>query len=61
MNKLKFAYLLIIGSLILLIINVYNLDFDNLKKENYWGIVSNLLLVVGMTLTIKGIKNREKK
>jgi hypothetical protein len=60
MNKLKLAYLLLIVSIILLVINTYNLDFKNLQNGNYWGIVSNLLLMIGMIINIRDLNNREE-
>lgn len=56
MNKLKFAYLLLIIGSVLLVVNIYNLDFNQLKNENYWGIISNLLLIIGMIVTIRDVK-----
>jgi len=61
MNKLKLAYFLLIASSILLIINICNLDFKNLQNGNYWGIVSNLLLMFGMIVNIRDLKNKENK
>jgi hypothetical protein len=58
MNKLKLAYFLLIASSILLIINILNFDFNNLQNGNYWGIVSNLLLMFGMIVNIRDLKNR---
>ena len=60
MNKLKLAYFLLIASAILLIINIYNLDFMNSQNGNYWGIVSNLLLMIGMIINIRDLKSREE-
>jgi hypothetical protein len=60
MNKLKLAYLLLIVSIILLVINIYNLDFKNLQNGNYWGIVSNLLLMIGMIINIRDLNNRKE-
>jgi hypothetical protein len=60
MNKLKLAYLLLIVSIILLAINIYNLDFKNLQNGNYWGIVSNLLLMIGMIINIRDLNNRDE-
>lgn len=56
MSKLKLAYFLLAGSTILLIINIYNLDFNDLKNGNYFGIISNILLILGMILNIKDLK-----
>jgi hypothetical protein len=52
MNRLKIAYFLIFASLILLVLNLLELDFENLKENKYSGIVSNILLIIAMTLTI---------
>lgn len=60
MNKLKLAYSLLIASCILLIINLYRLDFDNLLKENYYGIISNILLMIGMIINIRDLNKIEK-
>jgi hypothetical protein len=60
MNKLKLAYLLLIASAILLVINIYGLDFKNLQNGNYSGIISNLLLMFGMIINIKDLKKREE-
>ena len=60
MNKIKLAYFLLIASSILLIINILNLDFNNLQNGNYWGIISNLLLMFGMIVNVRDLKNREE-
>ncbi|WP_441731774.1 hypothetical protein [Flavobacterium sp. W22_SRS_FP1] len=41
-------------------INIYNLDFKNLQNGNYWGNVSNLLLMIGMIINIRDLNNREE-
>lgn len=56
MYKLKLAYFLLAGSTLLLIINIYNLDFNDLKNGNYFGIISNILLILGMIINIKDLK-----
>lgn len=56
MNKLNLAYFLLAGSTLLLIINIYNLDFNDLKNGNYFGIISNILLILGMIINIKDLK-----
>lgn len=60
MNKLKLAYLLLIVISILLLIDIYNLDFSNLKNESYWGIITSILLLFSMIINIRDIKNIEK-
>lgn len=56
MSKLKLAYFLLTGSAILLTINIYNLNLGDLKNGNYFGIISNILLILGMVLNIKDLK-----
>lgn len=60
MKNIKIAYFLLVTSLILLIINIYNLDLDNFRNENYWGILSNLLLMFGMIINIRDLKKPKK-
>ena len=60
MKNIKIAYFLLVASLILLIINIYNLDLDNFRNENYWGILSNLLLMFGMIINIRDLKKPKK-
>ena len=61
MSRKKIAYILIILSAILLIVNISNLNFKNSSENNYFGIASNVLLILAMILTIRGINKREKK
>lgn len=60
MNNLRWIYLVLIGSIILLVVNIYRLDFYNLKNQNYWGIASNLFVIIAMLLNIKNIKKHKK-
>lgn len=64
MNNLKLVYFLTVASLLLLIINIYRLDFNNLKNGNYFGIISNVLLLILFIIKIrelkKNLKNNEK-
>ncbi len=60
MNK-QLVYFLLITSSILLILNIYALDFNNLQKGNNWGIMSNLLLIFGMVIKIRDLKKGEEK
>jgi hypothetical protein len=57
---LRTSYFLLVLSSILLVVNVYRLDFNNLQKENYWIIGSNLLLITAMIFSIRDFKNQEK-
>ena len=61
MKKIILAYFLLFTSLILLILNIYSLDYNNLQKGNYWGIISNLLLMFGMAVNIRDLKKGAAK
>ena len=56
MNRIKIAYFLIFASLILLVLNISELDFKNIKENKYSGIASNILLIIAMILTIYNAK-----
>tara|TARA_R110001583_G_scaffold193397_1_gene361848 strand:- start:2509 stop:2700 length:192 start_codon:yes stop_codon:yes gene_type:complete len=60
MKKINFAYLILIIGLILLILNIVNLDFENFQKGPFFGIISNILLIVLMIVNIRDLKNAEK-
>lgn len=60
MKKEILPYTLIFLSLILLALNIYRLDFKNLTVWSFAGIISNLLLIIGMSFNIRDI-NRNKK
>ncbi len=51
-------YLLIIASLILLILNINKLDFNDLSNGKYSGIISNILLIFANIVFIQ--QNRKK-
>jgi hypothetical protein len=59
MNRKIIAYFLIFASLILLIFNISELNFDNLKENRYASIVSNLLLILAMIFTIRDINKKK--
>lgn len=59
MNRKIIAYFLIFASLILLIFNITELNFDNLKENRYTSIVSNLLLILAMIFTIRDINKKK--
>jgi uncharacterized membrane protein YkvI len=61
MNRLKIAYFLIFASLILLVLNISELNFENLKENKYSGIGSNILLIIAMILTIYNAKKNENE
>lgn len=50
MNKVRIAYILIIASLALLGLNLYNGYTQN--EFNYFGIGSNILLILAMAIII---------
>lgn len=61
MKKVQYVYLILIAGIILLLLNIYNLDFKNLRNGNYWGIVSNLFLIIGMIINIRNLKVAQKQ
>jgi hypothetical protein len=60
-NKKILSYFLIVLSLILLLINLFRLDYNNLLKNHFFGIISNVLLIIAMLLNIRSMKNAEKE
>jgi len=59
MKKIYFIYFIIIASIVLMIYNIFELDFDNLEKGPFAGIVSNILLILAMLFTIRDVKKKE--
>ena len=58
MLKKIVSYIIVIVSLILLVLNIYKLDFDNLNSGSYNGIISNtLLLTIGIYLIFSSKNN----
>ncbi len=53
MFQKKFAYIIILGAIVLLIINIYELDFTNHNISAYGGILTNILLIILMAIIIK--------
>jgi hypothetical protein len=58
MTKKTGAYIVIIAGLMLLIWNITELDFNDLKKGPFSGIVSNILLILAMIFSIKDLKKK---
>lgn len=56
MNRKNLAYFLLIVSVILLIINFYEIGLDNLLSLKVLNPLSNILLIVAMVLIIKDHK-----
>ena len=52
-KKILVAIVFLITGLILLVINLYNLDFDNLKEGKYAGIISNIVLMSAMIISLQ--------
>jgi len=61
MTKKIGAYIVMIAGLILLIINILDLDFNNLKNGPYSGIVSNVLLILAMIISVRDLNKIENK
>lgn len=61
MNRKKVAYFVIFASLILLVFNLSEFNFNNLKENHYAGIASNLLLILAMIVTIRELNKSQKK
>lgn len=59
MKRINAAYLILIVSFLLMISNIINLDFNDLSKNNYSGIVSNILLIASMIFTIRDLKKQK--
>ena len=59
MTKITGAYLVLIAGLILLIFNIYQLDFSNIRNGLFSGIISNVLLILAMVVSIKDLKKRK--
>ena len=57
MKKYRLQYVLIIISIILLLLNFYS--GYNQNDYNYFGMISNVLLIVAMVLTIR--ENKKTK
>ena len=54
-------YMVIIASIVLLILNISRLDFNNLSNGKYAGIISNILLIIAMSFVISGNRKKNKK
>ncbi len=59
MTKITGTYIVIIAGLILLVWNISELDFDNLKKGPFSGIVSNILLIAAMAVSLRDLKKKD--
>lgn len=60
MNRIKLAYVIMIVSIILMIAHLIVLDYSNFKILDLLSPLSNILLILAMYFTIKGIKKNEQ-
>lgn len=60
MNRKSQAYIVIIVAIVLLIMSIMDLNFDNLSEGPFSGIVGALLLILSMVVTIRDISKKEK-
>jgi len=58
-EEMKKIYFIIFASIVLMIYNISELDFNNLEKGPFAGIVSNVLLILAMLVTIRDLKKKE--
>ncbi len=56
MKKTYLLYFAILVSSILLIINISALDFNDLQKGPYAGIIGNTLLILAIIVTLRDLK-----
>ncbi|WP_372795352.1 hypothetical protein [Lutibacter sp.] len=59
MKKINFAYAILFVGIILLILNITDLDFENFKQGPFFGIISNILLIILMIVNIRDLKEKE--
>ena len=58
MTKKTGAYIVILVGLFLLIWNITELNFDNLKEGPFSGIVSNILLISAMIFSTRDLNKK---
>ena len=58
MTKKTGAYIVMIAGLILMILNIADLDFGDLKAGPFTGLVSNILLIVAMIISIRHMNKK---
>lgn len=61
MNRKTKVYTVLFISILLLIWNISDLDFDNLKDGPFAGIVSNIFLILAMIVTFMDLKKWIKR
>lgn len=60
MNRKTQAYIVIVVSVILLIMSVGDLNFNNISEGPFSGIVGATLLIIAMIVTLSDLKKKEK-
>lgn len=60
-NRKKISYIVLISSFILLIINLLDFDYYDLKNNKYSMILSNILLIIAMTFNIKELNKNKNE
>lgn len=58
--KERLAYILIVFSVLLLILNMITSDFAELDRGFYFRVASNIILIFAMLLSVNHRKNKEK-
>ncbi len=61
MKNKKLIYLVIIIGFALLILNISELDFENIKKGPFAGIISDIFLILAMIVTLRDLNKNEKE
>ena len=61
MKKINFAYAILFVGIILLVLNITDLDFENFKQGPFFGIISNILLIILMIVNIRDLKKIENE
>lgn len=59
MKRKSQAYVVIVVAVILLIMTIMDLNFNNLSAGPFSGIVGSVLLIAAMIVTLRDIKKRE--
>lgn len=57
MQNKKLAWFLLVCSTLLLGLNIYRVSVEG--EDNYFGIISNVLLIIAMLVSIYQKKNKE--
>lgn len=58
MKNITIAYIILVASALLLVLNVSRLDFEHFSNNSFWGIISNCLIMIAMFFRIREIKKK---